>query len=133
MTGQKKDVATAKKKFAARAKNDVDVMIKVKDEDGKIVEFEKDAGAVPKKKKKVAKTTRAANDGKNEKGKPSAIEAEDTLAMIKSALKSGAGKLVGEFGDVMDNDSTVKKKSKKQPATKKKKELKPAKIDEERN
>ena len=31
---------SAKKKFAAKSKNDVEVMIKVKDEDGKIVEFE---------------------------------------------------------------------------------------------
>ena len=37
--GGKKSLASAKKKFAAKNK-DVEVMIKVKDEEGKIIEFE---------------------------------------------------------------------------------------------
>ena len=37
----KKGLASAKKKFGAKGK-DVEVMIKVKDEEGKIVEFETD-------------------------------------------------------------------------------------------
>ena len=54
-------LAAAKRKFAAKNK-DVDVMIKVKDEEGKIVEFENEGAdevVMPKKKKK-AKTVRPA-------------------------------------------------------------------------
>lgn len=50
-------MAVAKKKFAAKNK-EVNVMIKVKDEEGKIVEFASDEAAVTiqKKKKKILKT-----------------------------------------------------------------------------
>ena len=60
----KKAIASAKKKFAAKSKNDVNVMIKVKDDEGKIVEFETDqvsvTSAAPKKKKKVPKAAKTA-------------------------------------------------------------------------
>ena len=101
----KKGIASAKKKFAAKNKNDVDVMIKVKDEEGKIIEFENEelaaAAAAPKKKKKTAKTVRAGNESATAATATSTtIEAEDTLAMIKNALKSGTGKMAEEFADV---------------------------------
>lgn len=99
-------MAAAKKKFAAKSK-DIDFVIKVKDEDGKIVEFETDevVVAVPKKKKKVAKTVRAeAPLG------AASIEAEDTLAMIKNALKSGSmNKMMEEF-EAADAATVPKKK-----------------------
>ena len=93
----KKGIASAKKKFAAKSKNDVDVMIKVKDEEGKIIEFENEdttgATAAPKKKKKVAKTMRVGPEANTTTSMATSatIDAEDTLAMIKNALKSGTG------------------------------------------
>ncbi len=83
-------MAAAKKKFAAKSK-DVGVMIKVKDDDGKIVEFEQDEPLnvpAPAKKKKVkAKTVRVGSEATDVAA--AVIDAEDTLAMIKNALKSG--------------------------------------------
>ena len=86
-------MAAAKKKFAAKSK-DVGVMIKVKDDDGKIVEFEQDepiSVPAPAKKKKVkAKTVRVGSEANDAAMNGAAvIDAEDTLAMIKNALKSG--------------------------------------------
>ena len=80
-------------------------MIKVKDEEGKIIEFENEelavAASAPKKKKKVAKTVRAgAETNTTLAANSTTIDAEDTLAMIKNALKSGTGKMADEFADV---------------------------------
>lgn len=128
----KKGVASAKKKFAAKNKNDVEVMIKVKDEEGKIIEFENEDGVVaaPKKKKKVAKTVRAETSAAA--GGPANIDAEDTLAMIKNALKSGAGNIAQELGDVADgsSDPAPKKKTVKKTTATKKKEPKMPKLEE---
>ena len=59
--GAKKGIAAAKKKFAKAAKNDVGVLIKVKSDDGQVVDFEADeeeavVAAPVKKKKPKAKT-----------------------------------------------------------------------------
>ena len=107
-------------------------MIKVKDEEGKIIEFENEDGVVaaPKKKKKVAKTVRAETSAAA--GGPANIDAEDTLAMIKNALKSGAGNIAQELGDVADgsSDPAPKKKTVKKTTTTKKKEPKMPKLEE---
>ena len=50
------------------------------------------------------------------------MEAEDTLAMIKSALKSGTGKMVEELGAVDGADGAVPSKKKKTTTKKKKKD-----------
>lgn len=118
-TGVKKSLATAKKKFAAKNK-DIEVMIKVKDEEGKIVDFPSEglAAFAPKKKKKVVKTVRT------ETSSSLAVDAEDTLAMIKQALKTGAaGKLSDEIGQM--EDSAVKPKKAKKTTVKKKVEKMP--------
>ena len=47
------------------------------------------------------------------------MEAEDTLAMIKSALKSGTGKMVEELGAVDGADGAVPSKKKKTTTKKK--------------
>lgn len=110
-------MAAAKKKFAAKQK-EIDVTIKVKDEEGKIVEFETDevvVAAPAKKKKKVAKTVRA--DMSSVVVGAATIDAEDTLAMIKNALKSNKGKLAEELSG-LEQDPVVKKK--KTLSTKKK-------------
>ena len=128
----KKGLANAKKRFAAKAKNDVDVMIKMKDEEGRIVEFETEdvtVGVVaPKKKKKTAKTVRT--ETSITVGSQATIEAEDTLAMIKNALKSGAGKAIEDYGDAIDNDAVPKKKTIKKAASSKKKEPKMPKLED---
>lgn len=131
----KKGIASAKKKFAAKNKNDVDVMIKVKDEEGKIIEFENEelaaAAAAPKKKKKTAKTVRAGNESATAAAATSTtIEAEDTLAMIKNALKSGTGKMAEEFADVTADSDPPKKKTVKKTLSSKKKEPKMPKLEE---
>ena len=125
----KKGVASAKKKFAAKMKNDIEVTIKLKDEEGKIIEFENEDGVVaaPKKKKKVAKTVRAETSAAAA-GNPANIDAEDTLAMIKNALKSGAGNIAQELGDIAD-DPAPKKKTVKKTTTTKKKEPKMPKLE----
>ena len=104
-TGAKKGIVTAKKKFAAKSK-DLDVMIKVKDEEGKIVDFPSEslAASAPKKKKKVVKTVRT------ETTSSVVADAEDTLAMIKQALKTGAsGKISEEFAFMGDSSAKPKK------------------------
>ena len=64
---KKSGIAAAKKKFAAKAKNDVGVLIKVKDDEGQVIDFEADedeaaAAAPAKKKKPKAKTVRVGNE-----------------------------------------------------------------------
>ena len=89
-TKKKGALALAKKKFAK--KNEVEFTIKMKDEEGKIVEFEsidENPPVVAKKKKKTTKTKAGAENKVN----VPEIEAEDTLAMIKNALNSGHGKM----------------------------------------
>ena len=111
--------AAAKRKFAAKNK-DVEVTIKVKDEDGKIVDFPSEevpslAACAPKKKKKTAtsKTVRA------DMTPLATVDAEDTLAMIKQALKTGAGKLTDELSSI----DKPKKAKKTTLGTKKKEKL----------
>ena len=84
--------------------------IKMKDEDGQVVEFEDDgpvaaAPTVVKKKKKTK--PKAAKD--SDQGVTQMIEAEDTLAMIKNALKSG---------NAEDSGKKVKKVKKKEKVPK---------------
>ena len=104
-------------------------MIKMKDEEGKIIEFETDDVVVaPKKKKKVAKTVRAGAETTAAVVGAATIDAEDTLAMIKKQLKSGAGKMVEEFGDLEEPEK--KKKTVKKATSTKKKEPKMPKLEE---
>ncbi len=115
-------IAAAKKKFAAKSK-DVGVMIKVKDDDGKIVEFEQDepiSVPAPAKKKKVkAKTVRAGSEANDAAINGAAvIDAEDTLAMIKNALKSG--NIAKEMQSLEAETGKAAKKVKKVTSTKKK-------------
>lgn len=118
-------MASAKKKFASKMKNDVDVMIKVKDEEGKIVEFETEDLPAPVKKvkkKATAKTVRAGPEMAAAMVAGASIDAEDTLAMIKNALKSGTGIMAEEFGAI-DGDAAPAKK--KKTVAKKKKKVDP--------
>ncbi len=116
-------MAAAKKKFAAKSK-DVGVMIKVKDDDGKIVEFEQDEPILvpaPAKKKKVkAKTVRVGSEANDAaiNGGAAVIDAEDTLAMIKNALKSG--NITKEMQSLEAETAGKGKKPKKVTSTKKK-------------
>ena len=115
-TGVKKGLNAAKKKFASKFK-DVDFVIKVKDEEGKIVEFEGDdlpaAAPAKKKKKAVAKTVRADSAAIGSVS----IEAEDTLAMIKNALKSGTmNKMMEELDEAGSTTAPKKKKVAKKKA-----------------
>ena len=81
----------------------------MKDDDGQVVEFEDDEPAeaaptvVKKKKVKTTKTAKAAL----EQASSQMIEAEDTLAMIKNALKSGNA-------ETTDSGKKVKKVKKKE-------------------
>lgn len=121
-------LSLAKKKFAAKQK-EIDVTIKVKDEEGKIVEFETDevvVAAPAKKKKKVAKTVRA--DMQAVAVGAASIDAEDTLAMIKNALKSNKGKLADE---IIGADLEPVAKKKKTTTTKKKVVDKMPKLEEQ--
>lgn len=105
---KKSGIAAAKKKFAAKVKNDVDVLIKVKDDEGQVINFEADeddavaAAAPAKKKKPKAKTVRVGNELSSAQVNAKTIEAEDTLAMIKNALKSGPN-MVKEFQKLDDD------------------------------
>lgn len=116
-TKKKGALALAKKKFAK--KNEVEFTIKMKDEEGKIVEFidENPPAVVAKKKKKTVK----AKAGAENKVNVPEIEAEDTLAMIKNALKSGPGQMASEFGTLDDMEKPKKKKKKPTSASNKKK------------
>ena len=109
-------------------------MIKVKDDEGKIIEFENEeiAAAAPKKKKKTAKTVRAGTETSAAAVSSATIDAEDTLAMIKNALKSGAGNVVQEFGEVEEagGEQAPKKKTVKKTTASKKKEAKMPKLEE---
>ena len=96
-------------------------MIKVKDEEGKIVEFETEdlpASVKKVKKKTTAKTVRAGPETAAAMVAGAGIDAEDTLAMIKNALKSGTGIMAEEFGAIdvgpAKKKKTVAKKKKKE-------------------
>ena len=118
-----------------KSKNTIDCMVMVKDEEGKIVEFETDdvVVAAPKKKKKVAKTVRAGAETNLAMVTGQSIEAEDTLAMIKNALKAGSGKMVADFRE-MEADTVPKKKTvKKSTVLKKAKEPKMPKLEENKD
>ena len=83
----------------------------MKDEDGQVVEFEEEepeaaATTVKKKKAKVPKTERVGTELGSAQVGASMIEAEDTLAMIKNALKSGNP-------DTIDSVKKAKKGKKK--------------------
>ena len=101
----------------------------MKDEEGKIVEFidENPPAVVAKKKKKTVK----AKAGTENKVNVPEIEAEDTLAMIKNALKSGPGQMASEFGQLDDMEKPKKKKKKPTSASNKKK-VKQDTIEEEK-
>lgn len=105
-------------------------MIKVKDEEGKIVDLtSEDLGGAPqvapKKKKKVtSKTVRSETVGTE----ATVADAEDTLAMIKQALKIGTGKLSDELLSIESGKpkkkKTVAKKKEKMPALESAEEVK---------
>ena len=114
-------LALAKKKFAK--KNEVEFTIKMKDEEGKIVEFESIEEHPPVVAKKKKKTVKAKAGTENKVNVPE-IEAEDTLAMIKNALKSGPGQMAQEFGNLDDIESKPKKKKKKPTSASNKKKVK---------
>lgn len=122
--GKKGSIAAAKKKFAAKSR-DVGVLIKVKDDEGKIIEFEQDDTLIvaPVKKKKVkAKTVRAGTELNEAAMTGAIIDAEDTLAMIKNALKSGSGNIAKEMQSI-DADEPKVKKPKKVTSVKKKEKM----------
>lgn len=100
-------------------------MIKVKDDEGKIIEFEQDDTLIvaPVKKKKVkAKTVRAGTELNEAAMSGAVIDAEDTLAMIKMALKSGSGNIAKEMQSI-DADEPKVKKPKKVTSVKKKEKM----------
>jgi len=112
--GKKGALTTAKKKFAVKNK-DVSFTIKMKDEEGKVVEFEsEEVVPVVKKKKFKSKTVRPSAEMAIVRVGATAFDAEDTLAMIKSALKSGSADTDGVEGirQAKKQKKVVKKKEK---------------------
>ena len=83
---------------------------------------------MPKKKKKTVKAKAGTENKVNVPGsnspKQTQIEAEDTLAMIKNALKSGPGQMAQEFGSIDNMESKPKKKKKKPTSASNKKKVK---------
>jgi len=87
-----------------------------------VIDFEGEAEVViPTKKKKVkAKTVRVSNELSSAQMGANAIEAEDTLAMIKSALKSG-NSVISEFKSLENDDAIIIAPKKKKVIRKKEK------------
>ena len=96
-------MAAAKRRFAK--KQEIDVLIKIKGEDGQVMTFDEEEVEEPEEEVKVAPVKKA------KKEKP-IIEAEDTLAMIKQALGGGTFQTGDDSATPLPKKTTKKKTTK---------------------
>ena len=131
--GKKGGVAAAKKKFAKQFNQGVGCQILVKGESGQVVDFE-DEDEEDENNQEVDNNMERLEEGKaavkkkKKKKEAAKIGSEDTLDMIKNALKGApSGRIVDELSTAVPFEKPSSAKAKKKKTTK----TKVAEKDEE--